>query len=466
MRAELTALQAELKGSLVLPGSPGYEDARRPSDPRHRGLRPNAIAYCHSTDDISAAVRCGARLGLRVTPRSGGHCFAGRSSVGDLVLDVSAMDRITLTDGPVEVEAGARLGRLYPTLAAHRLTLPAGCGPTVGIAGLTLGGGLGLLGRRYGLTCDRLSAAEVVLADGRVVFCDDRHHSDLFWALRGAGGGHFGIVTRFVFDPVPEPTVTVFRLAWPPDDAPSLVAAWMDWAPAADDRLTAQLVLSAPEDPGQPPTIRLIGTMSAELRTTEPAAAEFGALAGAKAVDATFQALRYAKAKAVLGEDPPEAERLLESHRSQLLAEPFSSTTVTQLLDHLSQSRRPGQSRTLSFLPMAGAYSRVAVDATAFAHRRARFLVEHVAAVRPTASPVEQMAAAEWSAGSRRVLAAASSGGVYPNFPDPDLRDWADAYWGANRVRLQQVKQRYDPDNVFWARQGLHLDNERSRADA
>jgi FAD/FMN-containing dehydrogenase len=452
---ELAELSAELAGTLLWPGCPGYEEARKPWDPRHHDVRPAALAYCRTSADVSAVVRWAASRGLRVTPRSGGHCFAGRSSAGDVVVDVSEMHAITLTGGRVEVESGVRLGALYRALAVYRLTLPAGCGPSVGVAGLTLGGGLGLLGRRYGLTCDRLSAAEVVLADGRIVRCDQHHHPDLFWALRGAGGGHVGIVSRFVFDPVPEPDVTVFRLVWRPDSAADLVAAWMEWAPVADDRLTAQLELSAPADPQQPPAVRLIGTMVAGSATTRTAVAELGTWARREAREATFSELRYAHAKSILGDDSPEGERPVESHRSQFLGGPFSAATGTELLHHLIQERRPGQTRTLSFLPMGGAYNRVPPEATAFAHRTHRFLVEHIAAVRATATGAEQQAAADWSDRSRRILAAEASGGVYPNFADADLLDWADAYWGTNQARLRQVKQRYDPNNLFWARQGL-----------
>lgn len=273
--------------------------------------------------------------------------------------------------------------------------------------------------------------------------------------MRGAGGGHVGIVSRFVFDPVPEPDVTVFRLVWRPDSAADLVAAWMEWAPVADDRLTAQLELSAPADPQQPPAVRLIGTMVAGSATTRTAVAELGTRARREAREATFSELRYAHAKSILGDDSPEGERPVESHRSQFLGGPFSAATGTELLHHLIQERRPGQTRTLSFLPMGGAYNRVPPEATAFAHRTHRFLVEHIAAVRATATGAEQQAAADWSDRSRRILAAEASGGVYPNFADADLLDWADAYWGTNQARLRQVKQRYDPNNLFWARQGL-----------
>jgi FAD/FMN-containing dehydrogenase len=464
LRDGLTALQADLGGRVVLPESPGYETTRRPSDPRHRDSRPAAVALCRSAADVAAVVGAAARLELRVTPRSGGHCFVGRSSAGDLVLDVRGLDRITVTGGLVEVGAGVRLGQLYESLAGHRLTLPAGCGPTVGVAGLTLGGGLGLLGRRHGLTCDRLVAADVVLADGRTISCDDRQHSDLFWALRGAGGGHFGVVTRLVFDPVPEPTVTAFRLAWPAEDAAPLTEAWMEWAPAADDGLSAQLLLTASKDARWPIEPRLVGTMTADPATTRATVAALGHRAGSVGVHAAYSERRYADAKALLDDDPPVSERLLESHRSQLFDEPFSAASAAGLVERLARSRRSGEGRTLSLLPLGGAYTRVPVEATAFAHRRSRFLVEHIAAVRPTASGPEHRAAAEWTAESRRILEAEASGGVYPNFPDADLADWSTAYWGPNRARLAEVKHRYDPDDLFWARQGLHRDNPRSPA--
>jgi FAD/FMN-containing dehydrogenase len=469
----MAALPSDLAGALLLPGSPGYEEARKPSDPRHHDYRPAALAYCRTSADVSAVVRWAARFGLRVTPRSGGHCFAGRSSAGDVVIDVSEMRAITLTGGRVEVESGVRLGELYRSLAAGRLTLPAGCGPSVGVAGLTLGGGLGLLGRRYGLTCDRLSAADVVLADGRIVHCDQRRHPDLFWALRGAGGGHFGIVTRFVFDLVPEPEVTVFELTWSPDDVADLVGAWMDWAPAAEDRLTAHLELSVPGDHDQPPIVRLVGTMIADPGPTRTAVTELGARARAVALEVNYTQLRYGDAKALLGgipegeldspepeARPPEPPRPLEFHRSEFFDAPLPRSGVAALLDQLLQSRRPGQAREVNLIPMGGAYNRVPAAATAFAHRDHSFLLEHIASVSPQAPAADRHAAADWTGRSWRTVHPWAAGGVYPNFPDLEVTDWAPAYWGSNHARLQQVKFRYDPGNLFWARQGLHVDQE------
>ncbi|MGH2385462.1 MAG: FAD-binding oxidoreductase, partial [Candidatus Limnocylindria bacterium] len=167
--------------------------------------------------DVAETIRFARRFGLRTTPRSGGHCFAGRSSNGDIVIDVTPMSTVSIANGVATVGAGARLGDLYDALEGHDRTIPAGTSPTVGIAGLTLGGGLGLLGRMYGLTCDHLLRARVVLADGRVVECaeagcDEDHRADLFWALRGSGGGQLGVVTSLMFSTVPAPTSTCFHL--------------------------------------------------------------------------------------------------------------------------------------------------------------------------------------------------------------------------------------------------------------
>ena len=144
----------------------------------------------------------------------------------------------------------------------------------------------------------------------------------------------------------------------------------------------------------------------------------------------TYDQLRYAQAKALLGEDPPEEDRLLECHRSEFFDDPLSTTGVTALVGHLFQARSPGQPRTVSFLPMGGAYNRVPADATAFPHRHHRFLIEHIAGVRPTAAAAEQQAAADWSAASWRLVHPVAANAVYPNFPDADLDGWAQAYWG------------------------------------
>jgi FAD/FMN-containing dehydrogenase len=211
----------------------------RPALARFQDIRPAATFACDGADDVVEAIGHARHAGLPLAVRSGGHCFAGRSSTEGVLIDVSPMDGVTVADGRATIGAGARLGDVYDALDAQGLTIPAGCGPEVGIAGLTLGGGLGILGRLHGLTCDSLLGAEVVLADGRVVQADP----ELLWALRGAGGGRFGVVTAFEFATVPAPEMTAFETFW--GDPAALIAAWQEWGPDAPDALAASLLITA-----------------------------------------------------------------------------------------------------------------------------------------------------------------------------------------------------------------------------
>src|SRR5512146_788927 len=226
--ADWAALRARVSGEVVIQGSPGYDQARKPAIARFQDSRPQAVVFCATAGDVAEALALARRFGLPGVPRSGGHCFAGRSSSPGLVIDVTPMRSASVARGVATIGAGARLGEVYDALAGQGLTIPAGCGPGVGIAGLTLGGGLGILGRTRGLTCDSLLAARIVLADGQTVTGDDGHADDLFWALRGAGHGTFGVVTSLDFRTGPEPATTAFHLTWPYEHAERVIQAWQD----------------------------------------------------------------------------------------------------------------------------------------------------------------------------------------------------------------------------------------------
>jgi FAD/FMN-containing dehydrogenase len=208
VRREFAALEGRIEGDLIDPESPASESVPRPAWAQYEHIRPEAVVRCRTPADIAESLKVARRLGLEVAPRGGGHCFAGRSATRGLLLDLSAMSSVAVSDGVTTVGAGARLGEIDERLATDALAIPAGSCPAVGIAGLTLGGGLGILGRKYGLTSDQLVQAQVVLADGQVIECDERRDEGLFWALRGAGAGQFGVVTSFVFRTVPTPEMT------------------------------------------------------------------------------------------------------------------------------------------------------------------------------------------------------------------------------------------------------------------
>jgi FAD/FMN-containing dehydrogenase len=451
------ALRGGISGELVLPDSPGYEAARKPSIARYHDTRPRAVVLCETAEDVSETVLFARRCGLPTAPRSGGHCYAGRSSTEGVVIDVSPMNSVSVSGGAVTVGAGARLGGVYDALDAHGLAIPAGCGPTVGIAGLTLGGGLGILGRKHGLTSDSLIAAQVVLTDGRVVQCDERNHEDLFWALRGAGGCDFGVVTSLVLRTVPAPDAAVLHLRWPHARAAAVIGAWQSWSPAGPDELAASLLLTSTGDPGEPPVVNVFGAMLGTESDTEELLEDLVARAGADPDSALLDHFPYRKAKRYLAEHGPGDDRPNghQYNKSEFFRRPLPSEAVEALVENFGSGRVPGQSRELDFTPWGGAYNRVPADATAFAHRDELFALLHVAVVDPDASSAQREDARRWLAQSWGLVHGWGSGGVYPNWPDPDLEDWADAYHGANIDRLARVKERYDPGGFFHFHQSI-----------
>ena len=445
----LAELRKALTGEVIEPGTPGYEIARKPAMTQFWHVRPQAVIRCASVDDVVRTIGFARESGVHVVPRGGGHCFAGRSSTDGIVLDLTPLHSISVSPaGVATVGAGARLADVYDALHQHGRTLPAGCGPPVGITGLTLGGGLGILGRKYGLTCDRLLGAQVVLTDGRIIDCDADHEPELFWALRGAGGGQFGVVTSLAFDTVPEPDTTRFELTWPAADAPAVIAAWQDWAPDAPDDLSANLKLVAANGPVQ---VIMFGAM---LGKQADAAARIADLVGVHPASENQARLPYSELKrSLLGigsAGQPEEPAPIVS-KSEFFRRSLPIRTIAELLDVFTRDRPAGERRELNFTPMGGAYNRVPADATAFVHRSERYLLEHVAAHRESGKE----AATQWARRSRALVHPWGSGRVYQNFPDPDLTNWTEAYHGGNYARLARVKRVYDPERLLHFHQAV-----------
>jgi FAD/FMN-containing dehydrogenase len=405
---------------------------------RFAGIEPQAVASCATAGEVSEALARARRDGLPIAVRSGGHCFAGRSSTEGLLIDVGPMSSVELEDGIATIGAGARLGDVYDALEPHGVTVAAGCGPTVGIGGLALGGGLGILGRMHGLTSDQLVGARVVLADGAVVDCDEQAHDDLFWALRGAGGGQFGVVTELRLRTVDAPEATTIDLGWRLADARAVATAWQEWAPDGPDELAASLHV-------RPGGVHVVGTMLGGEVATKQLLDALVARAGRDPRSADLRTLTYREAKRHLSEEaPPEpGSEPYAYSKSEFFSRSLPAEAVDALVALLREA--PGDC-DLDFSPWGGAYNRVRPDATAFAHRGARFLLKHGVAVAPDADPAP---AREWLARSWGLAHPWGTGGVYPNFPDPDLGDALRAYHGPNLERLRQVKAAYDPDRVF-----------------
>jgi FAD/FMN-containing dehydrogenase len=465
--ADWPALQGAIAGEVVLTGSPAYDRVDPPFNARFHDVRPQAIVRCATPEDVRETVSFLAKHRLETALRSGGHCFAGHSSTAGVVVDVTLMHAVDVSGGVATVGAGARLGDVYDALQQHGLAIPAGTCPPVGIAGLVLGGGLGILGRAYGVTSDHLVGAQIVLADGRMLECDEHHDADLFWALRGAGAGNFGVVTSFRFRTVPAPEATNIHAAWPYSRAAAVIAAWQGWAPFGPDELAASLKVTASADMDEQPAVdvyaALLGTETDAVELLD----QLVVRVGAEPVEAShkhmsFPATRRFWADLGRGEEgtsgAAEPEATPPRHlfaKSEFFRQPLPTEAIAALVDTFSQARASGQSRELDLMPWGGAYNRVPPDATAFVHRAELFQIKHAAVVDPPASTNAEAAAHRWVARSWASVHPWGSGRVFQNFADSDLEAWAEAYYGTNYDRLVRIKERYDPTNVFHFGQSL-----------
>jgi FAD/FMN-containing dehydrogenase len=445
------ALRSAIAGEVVLRGSSDYESVRRAAIARFHDVRPQAVVLCETPADVSETISFVRRSGLPAVPRSGGHCFAGGSSSEGVVIDVTPMSSVSVSGAVATVGAGARLGDVYDELDEQGVTIAGGCGPEVGIAGLTLGGGLGILGRKHGLTCDQLVGAQAVLADGRVIECDDQHDEELFWALRGGGGGNFAVVTWFAFKTIPAPAATTFHLVWPYTEAAAVIDAWQGWSPGAPDELAASLLVTVSGEVEKPPVVNLFGAMAGTESETAELLDEVVARVGADPISASSEHMPYRAAKRHLAEHGPGDDQLEDGHlfsKSEFFEQPLPGEAIAALVDHLPEGRVPGQSRELDFTPWSGAYNRVPADATAFAHRSDLFLLKQAVVIDPAASAASD-AGRGWLRRSWAAVHPWGSGRVYQNFPDPDLENPPRAYYAANHDRLVRVRERYDPDGFF-----------------
>ncbi len=455
---QLTRLEGALDGDVVVPESAAYDEVRKSPWAQYAHVHPLAVARCRTPADVAEAIAFARQQHLQLAVRSGGHCFAGRSTTQGLLIDLSPIASVRGSGDVTHVGAGALLGDIDDTLVPQGRALVAGACPTVGVAGLTLGGGLGIIGRSFGLTCDRLLEAEVVLADGRVVTCNEERHDDLFWALRGAGAGRFGVVTSFTFRTVAAQRLTCFQLAWPAARAPELIDGWQRFAPAAPDELAASLLLYASAAADEPARVSLFGAMRGGQSEARGLLDALVAPVGTDPDTITLHELPYREAKRYLAKHAPGAEGGITAAselppfvyaKSDFFRELLPEYAIRALVEHFLAGRSTGQERELDFTPWGGAYNRIEASATAFAHRHELFLLKHAVTVPADARDADRDRACRWLERSWELLRASAAGGVFPNFPDPDLAEWARAYHGPNHERLTRVKARYDPDNVF-----------------
>ena len=449
--ATLDALRGQLAGRLLTPDSADYDSARSTISIT-LDRRPRAIVRAATAQDVAAAVTFARSHGLPLSVRSGGHSLAQLSVIDDaLMVDLSAMKRVTVDPGTrtARVQAGATSGDLAGPAHAHGLALTTGDTHSVGMGGLVTGGGIGFMVRKYGLAIDSLLAAQVVTADGEIITASPDEHPDLFWAIRG-GGGNFGIITEFTFRLAPVAQILGGALILPATR--EVIRGYLDASIAAPDALTTIAnLMHAPPAPFVPeervgePVLTIFLVWTGGMEEGERALAPLRALA-----EPVADAVGPMPYPAIYDFTAFAAEPHAASVR-MMFADDLSDAAIDAALAAMASSSSPFS--LVQLRGLGGAYARVDKAATAFAHRDRRYFV---AIIGIWLDASEDASAHEtWTASLWDTLRPEGSG-VYVNFLENEGLDRIlEAYPGDTFARLQTVKRRYDPENVFRFNQNI-----------
>lgn len=464
------ALRSRLHGELRRAGDSGYVEASRLFDPRFDRVRPAAVASVASPHDIAHCLDFARRFALPISIRSGGHSYIGASTGRGLVIDVRPLNAITVGEGTATIGAGAALVDVYSELATHGVSIPAGSCPSVGLSGLALGGGVGVVTRRYGLTSDRITSATVVTADGESVVADADRHSDLYWAL-GGGGGSFGVVTDLTLTTHSAVELSHAFYVWPWSAAASVVTAWQSFAVTAPRELWSACHILAPDNKSVGPNVSVpvvyVGPSSAlathltallDMIPTAPTTRSVtsSSYAGTMLLEAGCSDLTLTECH-VQGETPGGAlPRNAFVAGSDYFRRPIPFGGVDAMVRAVAKRAATVGlgAGGVSLDVLGGAVDDLSPDATAYVHRGALFNAQYTASWSGRSnSPLSrnQRSLAEIRSTLRRY----ATGQSYQNYADAGLHNPQRAYYGDNLPRLIDVKQQYDPTNVFNQPQGI-----------
>jgi FAD/FMN-containing dehydrogenase len=451
-RAAARASGPPIRGQVIRRGASGFSQAAHVYNELYDGVLPNLVARPLDAADVRTAVQWGVAHGVPLRARSGGHSYAGYSTLsGGMVLDLRNLRGISIDTRKrtAAIGAGSQLIDVYSALAARGLTIPAGSCPSVGIAGHALGGGMGLAGRQFGLTADNILSARIVTADGLLRTADKNTNPDLYWALRGGGGGNFGVVTGFTFrvHPVPR-TVAGFTVSWPWSQAADALAAWQAWGPHARSQITSIFHLSAS---GGVTTVNVsgqyfgpasdLGGLLAPLTAVGGArvsAGNFGYLqaqlmwAGCSSISLTACHTQGTRPGGTLARDSFQA-------KSDYVAKPLPAAARQALVAAAEQRLTITGHGAILFDCYGGAINRVKPAATAFVHRNVLFCVQYLS----------YGGGAPWLTSTAAKMRPYVTGGAYFNYTDPGLKGWQTAYYGSNYQRLLKVRRVVDPHHYF-----------------
>ncbi|WP_086709675.1 FAD-binding oxidoreductase [Streptomyces antimycoticus] len=479
---ELLAQALSSRSTLYRPGDSGYPPLALPFNHRYAGICPAGIVACATTRDVRAAVRWARAVGLPAVPRSGlGHNYAGYSATTGLLLNMARMKSIVSTPlpgarsrtrsygrmrvvhgaGTLTVGAGVTNGDLHPMLEDRGMFVPTGRCPTVGVAGLVLGGGIGFSDKMFGLTCDRLVSTTVVLADGRVVEAGEDSHSDLFWGCRGGAGNNFGVNTSFTFQYERfQGDVGFYELRWSLDSAlPVLAAAQQIAVDTLDDKRFHLRVgmgthgLTRDEihaNAGLNAIGQYYGDLD-ELRAILAPMLAIGTAEERARNKASVREVTPGQASELLSATTPVQQFAAKSAvltSRTLLSDEQIGAAAERLLEWPGSDNKEGAG--FAMFALGGEINQVPPDATAFVHRNGVFILAAETSWADYDPPRVATANLHWlSEFYQSIFGDTPPSQSYQNFPDPTLKDWRRAYYGANYDRLVEVNRTYDPTNFF-----------------
>ncbi|NQZ21617.1 MAG: FAD-binding oxidoreductase [Colwellia sp.] len=463
--SEWQQLTADLTGKLTLPNQGSvYQKARLVFSTRFDHIYPEAIVHCANEVDIITALSFVQRNNLHVTSRCGGHGYTGNSTTTGLVLDLTLLNTITISNGTVTIGGGARLVDVYDQLTARGVAIPLGSCLSVGISGLTLGGGIGVVDRAYGLTCDNLLSAEVITADGTKVTCSATQEPDLYWALRGGGGGNFAIVSNFTFKTHATKDITVFEASYAFADFEAVMAQWQTLSQAWPNEMWAQVI---PNWMNSTATVSIrafcLNTVAQARPYWQLFINSINAVANSTSVSTnTYRNVMLGTcentiAACHLSSQFPQGTmpRSAFAASSDFFHQTVPPLGIQTLKTFIEESIANSNLGMIIFNTMGGAIDELSQSDTAFIHRNALFSAEYYTYLPTNSSNDTIDQSQKWQNSFRDVMAPWSSGGAYVNYLDAYIEDWQQAYYGDNYTKLAQVKRKYDQDRIFTMLQGV-----------
>jgi FAD/FMN-containing dehydrogenase len=429
---------------------------RLTQNPRYDGARPLAILSVANEADVATAFAFARDHGVAVAIRSGGHSFPGWSAGdGALVIDVRPLNAVSLDGTTATVGAGASLVQVYDALGTRGRGIPGGSCPTVGIAGLTQGGGVGVLTRAHGLTCDSVTEMKVVLGNGSTDTARHDDNGDLFWALRGGGGGHLGVVTSFTLKTFAAPTITRAYVAWPFSVADHVVPRWLETIPVADPRLWATLKLLGGRTHPSGPVLFMSATWTGPASGMDAALKPLLSQVPAPTTDSRSTASYLDTMLTYAGCSSIPVDRCHTGSGGSLEREAFAATSHIITVPHVDMDALLGRVHAaqdgglkeagISIDALGGAVNDVEPAATAFGHRGALATVQYTATY--VSGPAT--AATSYVRGFRSSMTPSWGTGAYVNYADASLTDYQEAYFGENAANLARIRASYDPAHFF-----------------